>query len=294
MNKKIIRSTITLVGDEFDTSGNNVLVAEGLRTSLVARFGGGSIMPSAEITIYGLNLDAMHKLMRIRWQDINSMMNQIRIDAGEKGEPLVNVFEGNITFAYIDTSNSPEISLKISCMTGVLEAYRPATPISWQGEKSVVEAIREICGRMGYILENNGVPDDLVMEDVSLNETDLNKIRKLCKDYQIDLYIEQGLIAITPQGAPRQITIPILSSKTGMIGYPVPTVQGVDVKCFWTPLIRFGGIIRIQDSLMKTTNGDWRIFGVSAHLESEMNGGNWFMEIQATHREANNAAISRT
>lgn len=293
MRKKVLRTTITLAGDEFDTTGSNVLIADKLRTSAVIRFGGGAVMPSADITIWGLNLDAMHKLMRIRWQDINSMMNRVKLEAGEAGEKLINVFEGNITFAYIDTSNAPEISLKIQSMMGVLETYKPANPISWQGEKSVVEAIQEIADRMGYILQNDGVPEDLVMHDVTLGETDLNKIRKLCKDYEIDLYVEHGLIAITPQGAPRKLAIPVLTPETGLIGYPVPTIQGIDVKCLWNPQVRFGGIIRVENSIMETTNGDWRAFGVTAHLESELNGGNWFMEIQASHREASNVAISR-
>ena len=293
MNKKVIRATITLVGDTFDESGSNVLIYEGLRTSVVMRFGGGAIMPSAEVTAYGLSLSAMHKLMRIRWQDLNSMLNRIRIEAGEQGQPLTHVFEGNITFAYIDTSNAPEIALRISSMAGILEAYRPASQLAFPGETPVVRAIADICERMGYIFENNGVPESLTMQNVTMGDTDMNKIRKLCRDYEIDLYVEYGLIAIAPRGAPRTLRIPLLTPKTGLLGYPVPTIQGVDVRCLWDPMIRFGGIIRIADSLMETTNGDWRAFGVTTTLESEIPGGAWFMDIQATFRGANDAAISR-
>ncbi len=293
MNKKVIRATITLVGDTFDESGSNVLIYEGLRTSVVMRFGGGAIMPSAEVTAYGLSLSAMHKLMRIRWQDLNSMLNRIRIEAGEQGQPLTHVFEGNITFAYIDTSNAPEIALRISSMAGILEAYRPASQLAFPGETPVVRAISDICERMGYIFENNGVPESLTMQNVTMGDTDMNKIRKLCRDYQIDLYVEYGLIAIAPRGAPRALRIPVLTPKTGLLGYPVPTIQGVDVRCLWDPMVRFGGIIRIADSLMETTNGDWRAFGVTTTLESEIPGGAWFMDIQATFRDASNVAISR-
>jgi len=101
------------------------------------------------------------------------------------------------------------------------------------------------------------------------------------------------LIAIAPQGEPRALRIPVLTPKTGLLGYPVPTIQGVDVRCLWDPMIRFGGIIRIADSIMETTNGDWRAFGVTTTLESEIPGGAWFMDIQATFRDASNVAISR-
>lgn len=292
MKRKVIRTTITLVGDTFE-DGSNILIAEGLRTSVVVRFGGGAIMPQAEVVGYGLNMSAMHKLMRIRWQDMRSMMNTIRVEAGEQGEDLSLVFQGNITFANIDTSNAPEIGVRISCMIGVLESYRRTTQISFEGEKSVVEAIKEISERMGYVFENNGVPDSLTMENVTLNGPDMNKIRRLCRDYEIDLYIDFGAIYICPQGAPRSLEIPVLTPQSGMIGYPVSTTQGVNVRCLWSPEIKFGGIIRIRDSLMQTANGDWRVFGVTTHLESELPGGNWFSDIQAAHREPNNAAISR-
>ena len=291
MDKKVIRSTITLVNDRFDDDTNQI-VAEGLRTICRVQFGGGAVMPHAEIIIYGLRLDVMHKLMRIRWQDINSMLNTIRIEAGEAGEFSL-VYEGNITFAYIDTSNAPDVSLRIRSITAIYEAYKPSPPRGFIGEFSVVHAIENIASDMGYTFTNNGVPESLIMTDVTLGDSDLNKIRKLCRDYEIDLYIENRSITIAPQGAPRDIRVPLITPKTGLIGYPVPTMQGVDFRCLYNPMIRFGGVVRIAESLMQTTNGDWRFFGTTIQLESELPGGMWFIDVRATHNEPNITAISR-
>lgn len=292
MNKKSIRTIITLAEDTFE-GGGKTLTAEGLRTSVIVRFGGGAIMPHAELVVYGLSMKTMLKLMRIRWQDMRSMMNIIRIEAGDHGKDLHRVFEGNITFAYIDTSNAPEIGLRVSAIAGILQAYQKAAPISYQGAKPVVDAISDICQKMEYEFENNGVSNALVMENVAFDETNLNKIRRICRDYQIDLYIDHNKIAIAPQGLPRNIKTPVLSPKSGMIGYPTPTIQGVDVRCLWSPDIQFGGLVKIKDSLMETTNGEWRIFGVTTHLESELPGGRWFSDIQATFKDVDNVAISR-
>lgn len=292
MNKKIIRTTITLVGDTFP-DGSNVIVSEQLRTLCVVNFGNGGIVPTAEVTIYGLNMPAMLKLMRIRWRDIRSMQNTIKVEAGEQGSDLVTVHEGNITFGYVDMSNAPDVSFRITSSTAMLDFYTAATPVTFKGVTPVIQAIGALAEKMGYELENNGVPGSLTMTDVTLTDTDMNKVRALCKRYQIDLYIEQRRISIAPQGAPRAIRIPVLRPGTGMIGYPVPTMQGVDVRSLFNPLIRFGGILRIADSVMATCNGDWRVFGVTLNLESEMPGGNWFMDIRATHNEPNNVAISR-
>lgn len=292
MRRKVIRTTITLVGDEF-ADGSNRIVADGLRTLCTIQFGGGAVMPHADIAIYGLNMDAMLKLTRVRWRDIRSLQNTILIEAGEDGSELSTVYEGNITFGYVDMSNAPDVAFRIRSTTAALNLYTPSTPSSFPGEVSVVEAIRLLATGMGYSFENNGVPESLTMTDVTMVDTDINKIRSLCKSYQIDLYIEHRTIAISPQGAPRQMRIPNLRPGSGLIGYPVPTMQGVDVKCLYDPMIRFGGVVRIADSIITTCNGDWRVFGATITLESELPGGSWFMDLKATHNEPNNAAISR-
>jgi len=291
MNKKIIRTTITLIGDTF--AQGNPLVTESLRTICTINFGNGSVVPTAEVIIYGLNMPAMLKLMRIRWRDIRSMQNTIKIEAGDQGGELTTVYEGNITFGYVDMSNAPDVAFRITSSTSILDMYTAATPITFKGVTPVVQALGEIADAMGYELENNGVPDSLTMKDVTLTDTNLNKIRALCKRYQIDLYVEQKRISIAPQGGSRNIPIATLRPGSGLIGYPAPTMQGVDVRCLYSPAIRFGGVIRIADSIMATCNGDWRVFGVTLNLESEVPGGNWFMDIRATHNEPNNVAISR-
>lgn len=291
MNKKIIRTTITLVGDTF--AAGNPLVTEDLRTLCTINYGGGSIVPHAEISIYGLNMEAMLKLTRIRWRDIKSMLNTIKIEAGDQGSELTTVFEGNITFGYVDMSNAPDVAFRITSSTAALNIYQPASPITFKGQIPVIQALQELCGKIGCELENNGVPESLTMTDVTLTDTDLNKIRALCKRYQIDLYIEQKRISIAPQGAPRNTRIATLRPGSGLIGYPIPTMQGIDVRCLFNPGITFGGLIRVADSIIESCNGDWRVFGVTLSLESEMPGGNWFMDLRATFNEPNNAAISR-
>lgn len=292
MRKKVIRTTITLVNDRF-ADGTNRIVAENLRTSCSVQFGGGAIVPTADIAIYGLNMQAMNKLMRIRWQDIQSLQNIVRIDAGEEGSELTLVYEGQITFGYIDMSSAPDAAFRIRSTAAAYDMFNPASPITYAGPTSVVQAIAGLCAKMGRLFENSGVPASLMMEDVTLVDTDMNKVRKLCKDYQIDLYVEQNVITIAPRGAPRIMRVPVLTPKTGLIGYPIPTMQGIELQCLYDPFVRFGGLVRIRDSLLETANGEWRVFGVTIDLESIIPGGKWFMNVKASRNEPSNVAISR-
>lgn len=291
-SKKVIRTTITLVNDRFE-DGTNQIIAEGLRTAVFCQFGGGAVVPHAEVTIYGLNMQAMNKLMRIRWQDIQSLQNLIRVEAGDEGGQLHLVYEGQITFAYIDMTSAPDAAFRIRSTTAVYNLFASSSPVTYSGATPVVQAIESLCEGMGFLFENSGVPESLTMENVTLVDTDLNKIITLCRDYQIDLYVENNLIGIAPQGAPRQTRAPVLSPKTGLLGYPIPTMQGIELQCLYDPLVRFGGIVRVRDSLLETANGEWRVFGVTINLESIIPGGRWNMLVKAARNEASNVAISR-
>lgn len=274
-------------------SGKNQMTVEGLRTGCIINYGNGSIMPTAEITIYNLAMDKVEKLMRVRWQDMRSLMNIVRVEAGNQGEELALVFEGNITFAHPVMQGAPNIALKIQSQAAQWEAMKPITPSSFEGLQSVVTMIETIAKEMKYIFENNDVSPDLKLENMTVTGTGTDKIRTICAAAGIDVYIEQGLIAITPQGEPRKIKIPVISPNTGLIGYPTPTMQGVDFRCMYDPMVKFGGIVKIKDSQLKVCNGEWRAFGVSLNLESEVPSGNWHIDVKASHRTDNNVAISK-
>lgn len=286
-DKKRLTVTITLVNDQFD-DGSNTIVASGLRVLGVFKFGGGNIMPAGEIAIFGLNMPAMLKLTRIRWRDITSMQNKVRVETDGHV-----VYEGNITFAYIDMSSAPDVAFRIRSVTALYEANRPVAESMYLDGASVVTAIETLAEEMGYRFENNGVSYDIELSETTMSGTAIDKVRKLCRDYRIDYYIDNNLIAIAPQGAPRDIKVPVISPNTGMVGYPVPTMQGVDVRCFYNPAVRFGGAIKITGSVMESCNGEWRAFGVTITLESEVPNGRWHMDIRATHNEPNNVAVNK-
>lgn len=293
MNRKQIRVTITLAGkDEVFTSGDkNQLSATGLRVLCDIAFGYGAVMPTAQIRIYGLALEKMMKLFRVRWNTMNEMMNRIKIEAGEEGGKLITEFEGNISFAYPDFANAPDVALVIDSQTAMVDNLKPAKPLSYEGPVNVASVIQDICDDMGYQLENNGFS---AMGEVGmLDGPNIVKLRNLSASYGFDLYIENNLVAVTPKGGSRNIQIPVITPETGLIGYPIPDIKGVSFKCMYDPLLRFGGICRIRDSIIDVCNGDWRIYGLHKSLEANQPNGSWFCEVSATWRDSTDAAIAR-
>lgn len=294
MKRKIIKVTITLVSNNeeqlvFEDKFNQFNAA-GLRVLCNIMFGYGSVMPSAQVRIYGLALGKMTKLLRLRWNTLDTLMNRIKIEVGNEGDNLITEFEGNITFAYPDFANAPDVSLVVESQAAAYEDKKPKDPYEKQGEVDIADVIKDICDEMGYQLENNGVSE--ITKDLTLNGSSLDKLKTLEHDFEFDMYIESNLIAVTPKGGSRNIKIPVITPTSGLIGYPIPDIRGVTFKCLYDPLLRFGGICKIKDSTIEVCNGEWRIYGMYKSLESNQANGNWHCEIAATWRDSKDAAIA--
>lgn len=301
MNRKVIRVTITLKGTDkegkpevFTSEGDfNQLQSTGLRVLCNIINGNGAISPSANIQIYGLAMDKMAKLMRIQWNTMSAILNTILIEAGDEGSELTRVYEGNITFAKIDMSNVPNAFLNIESQAAIVDALKPVEPIPFVNDFDAAEMIRIIAENyMGYEFENNGA-SHIIPDGGTYRKTYLSMIQEIAQAADFDLYIEQGKIAICPRGGARNIRVPVISPKTGLIGYPVPDVRGVSFKALYDPLIKFGGVVKIQDSIIDVCNGDWRIYGTTVTLEANQENGAWFIECNASRRDAQDVALAR-
>ena len=296
MNRKVIRVTIRINGqDQICTSENeyNQLQSTGLRVSCNIINGNGAVSPTANIQIYGLALDKMLKLMRIQWNTMGAVQNTILIEAGEEGSELFKVYSGNITFAKIDMANAPNVSLNIESQSAIVDSLLPVQSKIFEANTDAAAMIEGICKDMGYRFENNGA-SKIIADGGTYNGTRINMIKSIADAADFDLYIEQNNIAICPKGGPRKIPVPIISPKTGLVGYPIPDVRGVSFKAFYDPLIRFGGLVEIRDSVLgDTVNAKWRIFGTTVTIEANTDGGAWFIECNASPAGENNVAIAR-
>ena len=296
MNRKVIRVTIRINGqDQICTSENeyNQLQSTGLRVSCNIINGNGAVSPTANIQIYGLALDKMLKLMRIQWNTMGAVQNTILIEAGEEGSELFKVYNGNITFAKIDMANAPNVSLNIESQSAIVDSLLPVQSKIFEANTDAAAMIEDICKDMGYRFENNGA-SKIIADGGTYNGTRINMIKSIADAADFDLYIEQNNIAICPKGGPRKIPVPIISPKTGLVGYPIPDVRGVSFKAFYDPLIRFGGLVEIRDSVLgATVNRQWRIFGTTVTIEANTDGGAWFIECNASPAGENNVATAR-
>lgn len=296
MKRKVIRITITLNEQEevFTAQGNNRISSTGLAVSTSLAYGNGAITPTAQITVYGLPMDKMLKLMRVQWNTMQALLNTVRIEVGNEGENLSIAYEGNITQATIDANAAPNIPLIITSQMAMVEKSKVAPPYTVGKDVSidVADVVEALCIVMGYEFTNDGVSH--MITSTMIEGSDLEKIQKLAIACDFDLYVDQKVIAICKKGTARTLEIPVLSPSTGLIGYPVPDIKGVAFSCVYNPKIKFGGVVTIKDSAIGgVVNQDWRLYGFTAQLEANIPNGKWQIDAQATWRDSKTAAVQK-
>lgn len=296
MKKKVIKITLTLQDgvQTFTAEGDNRLSSTGLAISTSITYGNGAISPTAQITVYGLQLSNVLKLMRVQWNTMQALLNTVKIEVGEQGDPLKVAYEGNITFATINMDGAPNVALVITSQMAVVERLKPTQPFTIpKGEEvDAADIVKFLAQDMQYEFENYGVSH--ILTDTSLNGSNIEKITKLSQMCDFDLYIEQRLIVICRKGGDREVKIPVITPKTGLKGYPAPDQRGITFSCIYDPLVRFGGIVQIRESIIgDVVNQDWRIYGLVATLEANIPQGKWDMNVNATWRNSKDAAVQR-
>lgn len=295
MKKKIIKLTLTLQDGEvfIDSRDSNKISSKGLAVSASITQGNGAITPTAQVTVYGLPIETMNKLFRVQWNTMQAVLNTIKIEVGEEGGDLSTAYEGNITFATVNMDSAPDVSLVITSQMAIVEKMRLVPPIEIEKDESrdVADILEKLCTENGFTFENNGVSH--IITSTTLNGSVVDIAQTLANWCEFDLYIEQRSITICPKGEPRPFKIPILSPTTGLINYPAPDIRGVILSCMYDPIIRFGGIITIKDSLIEVANADWRIYGLVSVLEANIPQGKWQQNINATWRNSKDAAVQR-
>ena len=295
MKKKVIKITLTLQGAEesFTAEGSNRISSSGLAISTVLNYGNGALAPTAEITAYGLPISTMNKLFRVQWNTMQSILNTVKIEAGEQGSELSVIYEGNITFATINLDAAPNVTLVITSQMAVVEKMQVVEPFIVEDGQTVdaASSIERLTKEMGYEFQNFGASHQLV--STTINGSRLDQIRAIADMCDFDLYIEQKLIVICKRNGDREIKIPILSPSTSLIGYPKPDTRGVSFSCIYNPMVRFGGVVTIKDSIIEINNGDWRVYGMVATLEANIPQGKWQIDANATWRDSKDAAVQR-
>lgn len=259
----------------FNSAGDNQLVLTGLRMIVNVKAAGAPIAPTAQAQIFGMRQADMNLLTMLAWKPLGLQRNNMLIEANA-GDGWVNVFSGQIIEAGPDYAGAPDVMLRVQAVSLYFENLNPAIPTSYTGATDVATIISNLASAMGKTFENNGVSVQLA--NPYLPNTLGEQLKTVCAQAGIDYYIDGDVIAICPRGQPRRSQQVLINANTGLIGYPTIDKVGIQFACLYNSGLRFGGPVHVESDVPKA-NGDWYIYSLDHHLESEKPGGAWFSSL---------------
>lgn len=275
---------------KFDETGTNTVTLEGNRVSAKIQDSGAPVGSKAQVKVFGMKPSLMNQLSTLGLVYNIVPLNVLTIQASsDDGSGYTNVFIGTIFHAYADYSGQPNVPFIFDCMPGAAQAVIPAAPTSFTGSTDVATIMSGFARHMGMGFENNGVNVKLS------NPYYTGGIRVQAQQCAEEAGIEwgdiNGKLAIWPKGGSRTTpNMPIISRRTGMIGYPGFTQQGVYIRTLFNPQISFGQRVKIETDLFSGISKaqpqanfptEWAINKVDLDLESQVPKGHWEMMIWA-------------
>ncbi len=262
-------------GETMKLSGHRILM------HMVAMAGINSGQVS--MRIYGLPLHVIREFIAIGpVADQGISKNSLLIEAGNAGETLHTVFSGNIRLSWADFSNPPDVSLVIDASVMIKAALTPALPVSWKGSVSVVTIMQTFAAAGGWAFSNQGV--NVMLQNPAFNGSLQDQMESCAQQAGISYTVNQnGVLVIYPKGnppAPANQVMPIISPQAGMVGYPMFTQGGVNVRSIFLPGVHSGSSFAIQGSQFPEANRVWHAHTVAHTLESQVPNGAWFTDLQ--------------
>lgn len=278
-NPKRLRFTITLALGTF-ANGTNEVILEGFRSTVEVQKAGGQMMSSCNFRIFGLSQELMSELTTLAFLALSYTKNVVKIEAVD-GDNVDLVYIGSIINAWGDYAQMPDVALYVETQAGFFDQLNISEPLQYKGVIDVAVLMGTIASKMGLRFENNNVVDKI--DNPNYTGTIIDQLRALAQDTNTEFYLDDTVLAICPKGIARtqNKVIPIISSQTGLIGYPSFDKIGVTFRCLFNAAIRFGGQIEMRSDI-KQANGTWAVCSIVHNLESEKPDGQWFSIIRCT------------
>lgn len=277
-NQKQLKFVITLGTGTFGSSSNNQITLQGLRAVAKISKAGGMLMGTLRAQIYGVSQSDMNSITTLQWKPKAFIPNTVQVFAIDGAQQTL-VFSGNIVNAWGNYQAMPDVFLMIQAQAAYFNQLQGVAPTSYNGQIDVATAMQQLANQMGFTFENNGV--NVQLSNQYLPNTALEQAKTLASAAGIWMYIDGGVLAITPINQPRKKPIPLISKNTGMRGYPTFDGIGVNFKMLFNPSVIFGGSIQIETSILQAA-GIWIATNIDHDLESQKPDGSWFSMIRGT------------
>jgi hypothetical protein len=279
---KHIDLTITLGTGQFGDTGANTVELKGLRMKAEIQDFAGPAMAQTQLVVFGLPLTVMNQLTTLG--AVNAAVggkNAVQIAIRDGAASPTTVYTGNIWKAWADFNQQPDAALNIMAVSGLTLSLKPVPAISYPGSADVGTIMQSIATTSGLAFQNYGV--SVQLSNPYFSGAALTQIRECAQAAGINFTIDNGSLEIWPKNGSRTPTtmLPVISTETGMVGYPTFSSNEIILTTLYNPAIKVGTPIRVISTL-QVASGYWNVQQVTHSLESETPDGQWFTNVLAT------------
>lgn len=263
---------ITLSQGSFTGGSGNSIIVQDLAMSVHVEKLGPPDFGKASVEIYGMTLEHMSQLTTLTMRPLYTRRNYLNVFASDENDAYSQIFAGSITNAAADL-NAPNTKIKIDAEVGFWGRVTPQDRNVIQGEQPVAAFIEMQAKKCGMTFCNMGVTSQL--RNAIFTGSPVQQARKAASQVGAELIIDDNQMILLPNGASVKGTVPKLSAKTGLLGYPVMTQNGIECRAIFNPNLRFAGLVEIE-SMVPKCSGQWRIIKLAHDLATGMpDKGNW-------------------
>ncbi|HCS4148555.1 TPA: hypothetical protein OQ574_004853 [Salmonella enterica] len=256
-------------GRTFDNGKGNILTIPGAKCFATVTVYGGTTGTQITLYVWGLSPAHMADLSyRGVWRPAQSTANKMRVKADGR-----LIFEGDITDAYADYNQAPDIPLILTGQVSFNLRNQTAADFSAKGDAPVADIIRALASSAGLKFENQGVSRSLSNPHFSGNIVQQMLDAASAADISIDLG-DVEKVTIWPKDKALDIPAVHISPDHGLIGYPVYTMTGLSATTIFCPDLFIGRRVHLESSLPNVT-GDYQLTGVIHTITSRTVGGPW-------------------
>lgn len=275
--RKLLEVHVTLRAGQFE--GGNTKIITGVPLKVRIEKTGPPDYCKATIEARGLRYEDMAQMSTLAFRPLASARNSVAVFAGDEVDGLSLAFSGSITQASADFNAAPDVVFKMEAMTGYYGAITPQSPTAIRGSQPAADFIAMQAQKAGLTFQNDGVTAQL--NNAIFNGSPVAQARAAARQIGAELIIDDDVMFLSPAGGAGKKAgggrgnAVRLAKDTGLLGYPVLTNEGVQLKALYNPAFRLGGLVQVE-SIVPKASGTWRIIKLTHELTAfDAKGGPW-------------------